>query len=104
QTSTLPASATGSPVAIGAPGTPTTAPASAPASTAGTVATSVPTSPPPAGGPARVRSRVHGHEYRRRPRLGWTDGDLRPRRRTDGFCRNSAQKGLGCSGFGYPRR
>lgn len=51
QTSTLPASATGSPVAIGAPGTPTTAPASAPASTAGTVATSVPTSPPPAGGP-----------------------------------------------------
>jgi PPE-repeat protein len=50
-TSPLPASATGSPVAIGAPSTPTTAPASAPASTAGTVATSAPTSPPPAGGP-----------------------------------------------------
>jgi PPE-repeat protein len=52
QTSTLPASSTGSPVAIGAPSSPTTAPASAPASTAGTVATSVAASPPPpAGGP-----------------------------------------------------
>ncbi|OBK41493.1 hypothetical protein A5658_18540 [Mycobacterium sp. 1245111.1] len=54
QASTLPATSTGSPVAIGAPSAPATAPASAPAPTAGTVATSVPTSPPPAGGPGFV--------------------------------------------------
>jgi PPE-repeat protein len=50
QTSALPA-ATSSPVAIGAPGAPTTAPASAPVLPAGSVATSVPplTSPPGPG-------------------------------------------------------
>ena len=55
QASTMPASATGGPVAIGAPSAPTTVPASAPASTAGTVATSVPTpSSPSAAGPGFV--------------------------------------------------
>ncbi len=50
----LPA-ASGSPVAIGAPGAPTTAPVSAPAAPASTVATSVPASPPPpAAGPGFV--------------------------------------------------
>jgi PPE-repeat protein len=53
QASTLPA-ATSSPVAIGAPSTPTAAPASAPMSPAGSVATSVPTSPPPPAGPGFV--------------------------------------------------
>jgi PPE-repeat protein len=54
QVSGLPA-ATSSPVAIGAPGAPTTAPVSAPAAPAGTVATSVPVSPPPpAAGPGFV--------------------------------------------------
>jgi PPE-repeat protein len=47
--------ATSSPVAIGAPGAPTTAPVSAPAAPAGTVATSLPASPPPpAAGPGFV--------------------------------------------------
>jgi PPE-repeat protein len=47
--------ATSSPVAIGAPGAPTTAPVSAPAAPASTVATSVPASPPPpAAGPGFV--------------------------------------------------
>jgi PPE-repeat protein len=54
QASSLPAAA-GSPVAIGAAGTPTTAPVSAPAAPASTVATSVPASPaPPAAGPGFV--------------------------------------------------
>jgi PPE-repeat protein len=54
QVSGLPA-ATSSPVAIGAPGAPTTAPVSAPAAPAGTVASSVPASPPPpAAGPGFV--------------------------------------------------
>jgi PPE-repeat protein len=54
QTSTLPA-ATSSPVAIGAPGAPTTVPASAPVSSAASVATSVPAPPPPpAAGPGFV--------------------------------------------------
>src|ERR1700742_2967228 len=54
QTSALPA-ASGSPVAIGAPGAPTTAPVSAPAVPARTVATSVPAAPPPpAAGPGFV--------------------------------------------------
>lgn len=47
QTSTMPSSPAGSPVAIAAPSAPSTVPASAPAPTAGTVATSVPASPPP---------------------------------------------------------
>jgi PPE-repeat protein len=50
----LPA-ASGSPVALGAPGTaPTATPASAPAAPASTVATSVPASPPPPAGPGFV--------------------------------------------------
>jgi len=54
QVSGLPAAA-GSPVAIGAPGAPTTAPVSAPAAPASTVATSVPAlPPPPAAGPGFV--------------------------------------------------
>jgi PPE-repeat protein len=54
QSSTLP-HVTSSPVAIGAPGAPTTAPVPAPASLASTVATSVPASPPPpAAGPGFV--------------------------------------------------
>ena len=54
QVSGLPA-ATSSPVAIGAPGAPTTAPVSAPAAPAGTVATSAAASPPPpAAGPGFV--------------------------------------------------
>jgi PPE-repeat protein len=54
QVSGLPA-ATSSPVAIGAPGAPTTAPVSAPAAPASTVVSSVPASPsPPAAGPGFV--------------------------------------------------